>query len=482
MTEIMDKEMENKIEYFKYARYLYSTMLKDKRFVIDGDNPTIGNIPLEQLIDLDFNEDLKNELCVVHATDFFPRNSEIISSELGKAKVIDLLSTYKENKSVSHRVTVHSTLNCVVKPNNGGDWRKKKFIVLQPFNEIDSEVCGFGASDTFFLDRIKLSENALILVKEEEKDQLDVNSIKAKIVFYTGDTIIAATKAMIAMGYKPQSLLVHTIKNEKNEMLIEEYSKKNNYGTFYHSETVYRKVEGYILKRDLFFSSIFDREIDSNDLKNMTFNQFILLSEGEKLNFNEFSHLIIKFGIEFNNNEIKLFNTHETIDRWKKYTDDESFGEIKDKYILNDEYLKNQFELYKRLLENQKTYEEANLINELLSKKIKYLSKEDNLVLKENGYLENLIVSINNYCDSFGIHVRVNGSYISIYDRAEGSFLKKLGYLVDDLFGGYVIPMDKEKNLLENIQILKKVLDDIKLKSEKYNESLRDEQESNIKR
>ena len=245
--------MEKKEIYLEYLREYLKNQYKNRSLIIDGDAKSIAGIMIEDLLNLDFQkENVEDELCIVHTTDYSPAYYKaIISPYIGKKKVTDLI-TYLE--FYSQRDSVHSALNGLVPTNNGGEWNDKLYTIIEPFKTIKSKVFGFGPVDTFFEDKIDLTDNGIVLVHEDNKNKLTDEDKKMNIVYYRGNQVNAINIAIIMLGYKPQIFKISTFVNEENNLVLEEFKNKNEYGTYLHTYTKYAIMSNNLGKRNLIIS------------------------------------------------------------------------------------------------------------------------------------------------------------------------------------------------------------------------------------
>ncbi len=332
----------NQNETFKYAHdYLNKLREQNRDFVIDGDTDEIGGISLNFIMDMDFGENLADELIVIHATDYSPsKNYAIVSTESTFKTVHNLAGTHD-----SHRITVHTTLNSLVQSNNGGDWEYRLYTVLEPFSNINSRVCGFGVSDTFFYDKVDLSKQGIILVREEDKTKLSETDKEMNIVYFRGSPRNAVNKAMIMMGYKPQTLNIDDIKNEKNNQRLHDFRINQRYGPSRHSMTVYSLIESRLGMRDIILTELRGRNVNTCIDSTVSLDEISEIIARQRL-ANFFSdkmdlvRIFLEMGISFNENGPFLLNTAQTINRISKYYDHESY-----KMIVTEETINNYPEI-----------------------------------------------------------------------------------------------------------------------------------------
>ena len=150
---------------------------KNSDFIIDASDETL-NREIGECCNLVFSEEnLEEELMIVHATDYFPKGGEIRTSR--NSNVIQGNEEY--GKNFSHRNTLHFSLNHRVTANDGGDWSDMKYIIMMPFKDLDkTNLASLNEVDSYVEGNLPLSHNTLILVNEENYEELRAKKMWGK--------------------------------------------------------------------------------------------------------------------------------------------------------------------------------------------------------------------------------------------------------------------------------------------------------------
>lgn len=170
-------------EYEDVSEYLE---IKDGNLVItDKSNEELPKFNLS-------NEKFKNEpnKILVHVTNFFPKNHTILNqysaNAIGRTEV-------KYNgfdgkvPHISHRHTIHFTVNTVVSSHEFGNWDNCRFVIIDGYKEHENELHG-NKNDTWIIDNVKLSKNAIILVNINDKEKLKNENLEDyNIIYYDGE-------------------------------------------------------------------------------------------------------------------------------------------------------------------------------------------------------------------------------------------------------------------------------------------------------
>ena len=154
---------------------------------------------------------------LVHCTNFFPFSGEIISNFEG-GKVLETTESYhgviKKVSSISNRHEVHFSVNARVQStgDGAGNWDSPKYMVVdllddnEGLNEDDLELD--NPSDSWTKGKnIKLSPHAVILVREDALEELNLSSEdikKHRIVIYSGNPTKCLENFLTLNNYKIQ--------------------------------------------------------------------------------------------------------------------------------------------------------------------------------------------------------------------------------------------------------------------------------------
>lgn len=176
---------------------------------------------------------LENETILVHSTDFFPANKTILSNADGNKKVSFEYQVdddiYVEKHAINPRQTVHFCINGRVKDtgDGSGSWNNQKYIILEPYSYHKEEfVSGrIHGGDNFTNNSVKLSDKAILMVREDAYDLLtDEQKKMYHIVKYSGDANKCVDNLLTAMG-------VPVVENEANDA-------NHHFSDYYAQESV----------------------------------------------------------------------------------------------------------------------------------------------------------------------------------------------------------------------------------------------------
>lgn len=313
--------------------------------------------------DLDRNFDSNfsiDDLMMVHATNYYPKNN-LIQTDLD-TKVPVLI-----NGGYSQRNTIHTALNGRVSSHEYGNFENRKIIILDPLKRHINQVVNLMSSDTFTYGSISLSEDAVIMIKEDDFDTIyqenkeDIEKNHDKIILFRGDDKEAVNTILAILGYKPQTIGKFSWENEYNERIYNEYCMKN-YPEISHSphlSTPYYKRESEILGRNVVLDGM--REKNStyqNDtiitLKEL-WNLFVLF-----IKYNTIYYDITDKGIEYNDTNVLHEIEKYDLDDIEQYLNKNQIKSFIDKYgivALDNEIhmigYKEHLSLYDNISETQ---------------------------------------------------------------------------------------------------------------------------------
>ncbi len=193
-----------------------------------------GNFKINSL-----KEFTQDKSVIVHMTDYFPVNGEILSTK----------NATKDKNGISKlRNSIHFAFNQAV-PNNllGFHWDKKPIGIISPFNEIlkinpPNNILGGQPQDFFIKERVKLPEGSVIVryspnipkgkLKITNSDSIDfIKKIKGIKLVETSENVKDITNKFIEeMGYtRLDKLFMQEAKidNKFTEMDFERLNKTN---------------------------------------------------------------------------------------------------------------------------------------------------------------------------------------------------------------------------------------------------------------
>ena len=159
----------------------------------------------------------KDGRVMVHCTDFFPFSGEIVSN-FGGEKVLDRILSYngvhKKVSSISNRHEVHYTLNARVESTGDGrgKWDSPKFMIVDSVDDNEwlnkDNTENDAPSDSWTKGKnIKLSSQAVILVREDALEELNLSSEdmkKQRVMLYSGNPTKCLQNFLTLNNYKIQ--------------------------------------------------------------------------------------------------------------------------------------------------------------------------------------------------------------------------------------------------------------------------------------
>lgn len=142
--------------------------------------------------DIDIDIDKK---VLVHSTSLFPKNHMLLTSYDGN-KIENCSLEYrgiaKKVSAISHRHTLHFTINNRVQNTSlgQGKWDNRIYMIVDQLKPIKNKIEREDPSDSWTGESIKLSNEAVLLVKLQEKDKLKNEDLTGyKVCYYDGDPI-----------------------------------------------------------------------------------------------------------------------------------------------------------------------------------------------------------------------------------------------------------------------------------------------------
>ena len=352
--------------------------------------------------DIDIDIDKK---VLVHSTSLFPKNHMLLTKYDG-----NYTETYdrayrgvkKIVKGLYHRHTLHFTINNrVEKTSNGeGNWDDKIYMVIDQLKPIKNKIKHESPSDSWTGESIKLSNEAVILVKLQEKDKLkneDLNDYK--ICYYDGDPIKCLRNFLkinnydVIKTYSDDIQHSESLRNQQENLLLNRdllinYMKDNKYLT---RETPILSKEEMAILIDLACSNdgceitCFSTSLNSKveEIRKMIF------PEKEKLELSEQRELDTLIGF------VITMGVHKTEDGKYTFASDEKVYETLEKFknmrfdakpiTIDKEQLYLIKEVYNLREELHKEYEEQKhpSFEEIASMQVKDLYKFENQLALE---------------------------------------------------------------------------------------------------
>lgn len=167
---------------------------------------TITNESSKNIKNIDFS-DSPSEL-MVHVTDYYPRNKTILTNYDGEKRgtvKIQKNGVCKECEALSHRNTVHFTINNVVRAttDGAGSWEQPKYVIIEPMHLHTDVIAYINPSDSWTHGSLKLSNQTILLVNEEYIDELPEEAYKDyKVILYRGNYASCIQQAILSLNGK----------------------------------------------------------------------------------------------------------------------------------------------------------------------------------------------------------------------------------------------------------------------------------------
>ena len=167
---------------------------------------TITSENSKNVKNIDFS-DSPSEL-MVHVTDYYPRNKTILTNYDGEKRgtvKIQKNGVCKECEALSHRNTVHFTINNVVTAttDGAGSWEQPKYVIIEPMHLHTDVIAYINPSDSWTHGSLKLSDQAILLVNEEYIDELPEEAYKDyKVILYRGNYASCIQQAILSLNGK----------------------------------------------------------------------------------------------------------------------------------------------------------------------------------------------------------------------------------------------------------------------------------------
>ena len=247
-NKYLEEKLENLI-YEKRAKGYYEAddiaLVRDTDYLpFDGCIPSISNVPFvckcnllahSALASILYKEDEK----LKQITKDIEENSAsqelfMKSLELREKREMEIGEEIKKFTPYSsqYRSTVHFCLNGIVSSHQMGTFNGK-YVIIEPFSEHykDSNIEAVRPEDTYFKEKLMLSDKAKILVNKKDYEEI-INfpgAYKYNIVFYEGSKKDAVNRELIKMGIVPEKVETHNIAKSKTSDFISKFIEDNGY-------------------------------------------------------------------------------------------------------------------------------------------------------------------------------------------------------------------------------------------------------------
>ncbi len=324
-----------KIEKYQKAMQIIKDASKDNSFCIDGNSEKIGDIELKDITNIEFtSNDTKDELILVRTDERFPEEGKVKTPIQGGA----LDGT---GKAYINRNTSHWCLNGMVSDHSMGTFSGRDFVILQSFKDLESRLAGFNVVDTYFEDGVTLSNDAIVLVRENRmKDITEEMKNGITVIPFKGDESIATNKALIMLGKKPQKIETHSwgsfdTSENPNMSKVYELARKENYPQKTHFYTIEGVYTNEAVQRDKYLFDMRGKITDTRfenakitleELENLFENLY--QNENRSIdNLEDFYDFAVKYGINVTDNgEYEIMNANDAINQIKEYSLDKDDG------------------------------------------------------------------------------------------------------------------------------------------------------------
>jgi len=218
--------------------------------------------------------DSKEDLVLVHKTDYEPNGDTIKTSANAGAMVHDQIEMDGNTINIEYespRQTVHFSVNGEVGSHKYGDWKVKKYAVIIPFSDVPN-IVNFRCEDTFAYGNVDIKKGFL-LCPENEIDKMKMQNPNMSVIGYKGDNVTGFANVLLSqLGYKYREVAkdgwaVETVAQSsgghpKDETkLLESMGKE--YSTDKHVDTEYAKEEDGILASNQYMAVV-DSLLKSN--------------------------------------------------------------------------------------------------------------------------------------------------------------------------------------------------------------------------
>ncbi len=136
--------------------------------------------------------------------------------------------------STQYRSSIHYCLNGVVSSHMQGSFDDSPVIIIEPFSvhENDSNILAVRGEDTYFANKLQLSDKTIILVEESSLDEIVKQNINPHITIipYRGNRDIALQWVLIGMmDIVPEIIGKDYIIESETSQMITDFIRRKNY-------------------------------------------------------------------------------------------------------------------------------------------------------------------------------------------------------------------------------------------------------------
>lgn len=248
-----------------------------------------------------------DDVYMVHLTDFFPREHQILSTYDGN-KIYEenvfgekiIVYCKDENKSVivpSHRHTTHFTLNTIVETakDGAGDWTECHMAVIEPFKGHEHQFLTYGSGDSYTWGSVNLSSNAIIIINRKNIDLIPQEEKNKWNIVVTDEVDIARA---VKKFFKENNIPTVPYVDHAGHQMGMEYLLENN-----------------LQKRDKAINYIRDNQFDGKDDINLSISELAQILNIQHDNMNQPCDILprLKTFLKIPNNSVSPVEFFEII-------------------------------------------------------------------------------------------------------------------------------------------------------------------------
>ena len=198
------------------------------------------------------NYQSKNDLIMVHKTDFIPKNNRLSTQkEAGVERnlKVNLDGKDYEFSYLIERDTVHTSMNDEVSSHMFGEWDHCRYTVLQPFAEVANEKIGATVpNDTYTKGGIDLTANAWILCPANQVDEVKKENPSVHVLGYQGENSAGLAAPFLSqLGYRAEKVGMWGWEDEQSQNQFFQLAEKENLKVQQHNDSVESETEDYLI-------------------------------------------------------------------------------------------------------------------------------------------------------------------------------------------------------------------------------------------
>ena len=336
---------------------------------------TITNENSKNVKNIDFS-DSPSEL-MVHVTDYYPRNKTILTNYDGEKRgpvKIQKNGVCKECEALSHRNTVHFTINNVVTAtgDGAGSWEQPKYVIIEPMHLHTDVIAYINPSDSWTHGSLKLSDQAILLVNEEYIDELPEEAYKDyKVILYRGNYASCIQQAILSLNGK----LYPTERNAAS-----------------HAHSIEKKSEGALDSRNLLINYIRNNSYKGKEPISIKEEEISILYDlmiqnpGTIPNIDEFYKLVKKYNTD--ENTLKFYYLFGFMRNMNKTFSLKNDKEMYDLFCNPESVDIEELDAISQILKREKDKEQNKEDNNNLYQKLSELTIADLYKFENQSYAE----------------------------------------------------------------------------------------------